>query len=230
MLGKKGLSREELLLEEYKICHEKAISLERNIYTSATVFLSGSIVSFTVLFTVLINNIDKISGIPEVYYLLGTWTLSLIAIGTWKAWLRLSTRWQGVSYTMIIRARYLEKKHKIAKANLYVAYLDDKSKGENLESFKELLGQDEILELDKYLENKGVYEHRSLFSMLNFMGMMNIVAWIGLGCLSTVRYFLLRFKLVLHFKPIALDIFLLITIILGTFLFISNLKKSWKKN
>lgn len=76
------------LLEEYKLCQQKATSLEGHIFRSATFFGVGSIAGITALLTIA-GKVDEIPANLQVIWIL---IIGLIAVGAWFTWLRLAER------------------------------------------------------------------------------------------------------------------------------------------
>lgn len=196
-------------LEEYKLCHEKAISLERNIYTAATLFQIGSIAVFGEAVKVLFVDVDA-----SFFTALGAFVVSLLAIGAWFTWLRLALRWKSVAYAMIVRMEHLERDLGM-EANLYVRYLDDRNTAENDDSLPD--------ETKKHLDRlipKLAHEHRGHVPMLSFLAVINVAAWVILSIAQATNYLVTTIQALPNarlpfFEWIALLVFGKIVIYLG---------------
>jgi len=225
------------LLEEYKICQEKAEHLERNVYTSATIFGGGSAAAIVVLLNLLGKDASWILTLPQPVLLISIFIIAAVAIATWLTWLRLTHRWLSIVNVMFIRMEHIERQSDL-RANLYVRYLNhywgrDKELREVAKmTFTKKKEEANLSKpfLDEYMQKNlkelttKFYERRSQVSMLTFLAIINISAWLFIFLLQLFRFFLEEIPPNVYF-----NMGLFVTVIILCFSYIFYLRSSWIK-
>jgi hypothetical protein len=230
------------LIEEYKLCQQKATTLERNVYTTATIFVGGSVTGLATLLRYMFQESDTQSNIPNDLLLIAVFILGLLAIAAWFSWERLSFRWLCIANVMFIRMEHIERNSEF-RVNLYVRYLDEKSKMEkekkehidnsvldffsSRRSKKHNIGKPFLIKkLMKNLDDNPpeYYEYRSQWAMLQFLSRINISAWLLVIVIQALRFLTDGFPAGLIYNRGLLSGLLILFI--GFFVY---LRKSWKK-
>ena len=222
-------------LEEYKLCQQKAEALERNVYTTASLFGTGSIVVLATVFKAIIDPQGEAAQIPSLPLLIAVFILGLVAISGWFTWMRLALRWLSIANVMFIRMEHIERGSSL-RANLYVRHMNrvrdrnaEEITGQTFFTNNPDLNTSDQPFLDDWLRNNlydhtEAYEHRSQFSMLKFFSWINIASWLGLIIFQSGRYFLEN--VCLNNNEVIMGMIL----ILVGFFYVIYLRHSWNQN
>jgi hypothetical protein len=164
------------LMEEYKVCQQKASSLGDSIWKTAVIFGVGSVAGIVAL--------SRDSSVPDE---LRPWllvVLSLFAVGILLTWRRLAHRWWSIEQAMFRRMEHIERES-LLRANLYVGHLDERVDfTENSEEgtySKPFLEHNLLTDFDDLRRN---YENRGIRPMMRFVIEINIAAWAAFALLS----------------------------------------------
>ncbi len=179
--------RVQLLLEEYKLCQEKAKSLENNIWQTAVILGVGSVAGIAVA----IGDFRTYSALKPLISLI----IGLLAIGFLIAWITFANRWWSIQQAVLLRMRHIERQTNF-RMNLYVQYLDDlhSERNENeqepfqfeQDSMKESV-EKPFLHARFVRELEGLkYHHRGIVPMTKFAMIISIAAWMLLVIMPSV--------------------------------------------
>jgi hypothetical protein len=221
-------------IEEYKLCQQKAEALERNVYTTASIFGTGSIVVLATAFNVILDPQGDAAQFPPGPLLIAIFILGLVAIGGWFTWIRLALRWLSIANVMFIRMEHIERGSSL-RANLYVRHMnlvkDESAEETTWQTFftnnPDLNDPDQPF-LDDWLRNNlydhtEAYEHRSQFTMLKFFSGINIASWLGLIIFQSGRYLIEKMCLNSH------DVIMGILLFLVGIFYVIYLRHSWQQ-
>jgi hypothetical protein len=169
------------LVEEYKLCQQKAAGLTDNIWKSALIFGAGSVAGIAIL--------SRKDTIPDD---LKPWlfiVLILFAIGILIAWHRLARRWWSIEQVMFRRMEHIERQSQL-RANLYVAHLDNKrvkfvKKQEEGTHDQPFLDPSFLEDLGRLQSN---YEVRGIQPMMRFVIETNIAVWIAFAIFALAPF------------------------------------------
>ena len=162
------------LLEEYKLCHQKAKDAEDNIWRTALLLGSGSLAG-------ILSVLDQRVGDAIVH----PWIeigVSLYAVGFLLAWNRFARRWGSIQDVMFRRMEHLERQSQL-RANLYIGSFDgrvrfttDRDKGSyDQPILDEKLIADMKINNDSKINN---YEHLGIRNMLRLILEISVLAWL----------------------------------------------------
>jgi hypothetical protein len=191
------------LLDEYKVCQQKAGGVADTVWKTAIVLGVGSIVG-------LLAIADSGAAPPERSPWL-TGIIALFAIGLLLSWKRMARRLWAVEHVMLRRMEHIEKMSSL-RANLYLAHLDGRvrMRADEPGSFRYPSLDTELL---ADLDALSKYHFRSgIRAMTDFVIEMNIAAWLIVAILAAAPLFLPigRLELPLIVGPAALAIFALV--------------------
>ena len=163
------------LIEEYKLCQQKASSLSDNVWRTALILGIGS-------FAGIVSLSDK-DAVPDDVRPWLTAIVSLFAIGVLLAWQRLARRWWSIEQVMFRRMEHIERQSQV-RTNLYVGYRDGRvefaTNPEAGTTNQPFLNQELITDLDGI----GNYEIRGVQPMMRFIVEINIAAWVVFALLG----------------------------------------------
>ncbi|MEK6575284.1 MAG: hypothetical protein AABZ58_13335 [Chloroflexota bacterium] len=165
------------LLEEYKLCQQKATDIADNIWKTALILGVGSVAG-----------IITTSGTDAIPNELKPWLsiiVGLFAIGILLAWTRFARRWWSIEQAMFRRMEHIERQSQL-RSNLYVGYLDNRieftEKAEEATIDRPFLKQELIHDFRNLRAN---YERRGIRPMTQFIVEINIVAWFAFAMLES---------------------------------------------
>ena len=201
------------LIEEYKFCHEKAIKMEDNIWTTASIFAIGSIVGIATL-----SNDNVIRLNPHLSVVVG-----LLAIGALLTWRRFARRWWSIQGVMLIRMKEIEELLDF-NINLYVKLCDDEQKEKEKEGFFTNI-KNIFINLKKLSYDD--HERHGIRPMVSFYIIVNILAWVVFIIFQTIpgdptlADLINKYILSITFKSFVIFIFFILFVI---FLYFYNRK------
>jgi len=180
------------LMEEYKLCQEKAQNMQNNIWKTASILGAGSIVGIVGLW----GRASSDNVTPYVSII-----VSCLAIVLIVTWYRFARRWSSIEQAMIVRMIHIERQSKRIRANLYVGYLDDLKKAEDTGKkapkyfsttdeeppFTYPFLAEEILKDLKDNKRLRDYEYRGLVPMIKCSTRVTVAAWVVLLLLQVLQ-------------------------------------------
>ena len=211
------------LIEEYKFCHEKAIRMENNIWTTASIFAIGSIVGIATL-----SNDNVIRLNPHLSVVVG-----LLAIGGLLTWRRFARRWWSIQGVMLKRMKEIEISLGF-NINLYIKLYDDKQNEKENKKENEIILKTAIESLKKSFENLRKlsyddHEQHGIRPMVSFYIIVNMLAWVVFIFFQSIpddpTFPDLINKYTLSITPKSFVIFIFI-MLFGFFLYYYNRKKN----
>jgi hypothetical protein len=164
------------LLDEYKICQQKAGGVADTVWKTAIVLGVGSIVGLL-----------AIAGPDAVPAGMSAWLtgiVALFAIGLLLSWKGMARRLWAVEHIMLRRMEHIERISSL-RANLYVAHLDGRAELKASSEGGTFAHPALDRELLADLEALGRYHPRQgIRAMVDFVIEMNLAAWIAVGLLA----------------------------------------------
>jgi hypothetical protein len=163
------------MLEEYKLCHQRAASLGDLVWKTATLLGAGSIFGIVTL-----ASLDPPAGRMAPWLVL---VVALVAIGFLVAWRRMAGRWFSIEYALLRRMEHIERESGL-RATLYSARLDGRV------DFSRTLRDNSIGNpyLDPLLQEDLAkicnHQREGIRAAVTFITEINIAAWIALAFFS----------------------------------------------
>jgi len=217
------------LLEEYKLCQQKAKDLENNVWKTAGILGVGSVTGIIAL-----NN--------STHFL--TILLSLFAIAIILIWKRLVLRWLSIQQVLLRRMQKIEKQSQL-KTNLYVSLCDhitktkckekQKEESQTIERDNHVIDSDvleelnthhhDILEEFKTFDKRG-YQWRGIQPIIQFFIIINIATWITFIFLRSTQFILkITIKLNSPTKLKLIILFIYFLFFVGSFFYYFQMKE-----
>lgn len=191
------------LLDEYKICQQKAGGVADTVWKTAIVLGVGSIVG-------LLAIADPGAAPPGMSPWL-TGIVALFAISLLLSWKRMARRLWAVEHIMLRRMEHIEKMSSL-RANLYLAHMDGRVdlRADEPGTFRHPALETEFL---ADLDALSKYHHREgIRGMVDFVIEMNLAAWAAVAILAAAPFLppIGRLELQPSVGPAALAVFFLI--------------------
>ena len=190
------------LLEEYKLCQQKAKDLEDNVWKTAGILGIGSVAGIIALKELT----------PFLVIVLGLFAVAILLL-----WWRLVFRWFSVQQVLFRRMQKIEKQSQL-KTNLYVSLCDhcvknrDKQKKEAqpIKTYNHIFDSDLLKEelntfhsdVLKEFETFRKYQWRGIQPSINFFILINIATWITFIWLKSTQYILQPISFILTVKTL----------------------------
>jgi hypothetical protein len=168
------------LLDEYKVCQQKAGGVADTVWKTAIVLGVGSIVGL-----LAIASPDPIPAGMSPWL---TGIVALFAIGLLLSWKGMARRLWAVEHIMLRRMEHIEKMSSL-RANLYLAHLDGRADLRASSEGGTFAHPSLDPELLADLEALTKYHHRKgIRAMVDFVIEMNLAAWVAVGFLAAAPF------------------------------------------
>ena len=165
--GDTSVANEEALLTEYKVAHDEVDRLNRQLWTTAQIFIPLSLAGVGILSSLATHTIQTIT------------TISLSAVGSslilW-GWYSIAKRWMAYQHIAQWRMREIEKELNIWRVR-YEFYAALKSRGNDLLDGEDNLSENEKIRY-KNIPSQMIPQGRPTPIILRNLVLLMILTWV----------------------------------------------------